>query len=184
MKRLYKLKTPVLHMFLKDKDINLYPPKYKFCELLAGSEILSRSYLSEILSNNKENFSVSEEYINSLNEDEILQLQSAVTVFLEKILLMPEIKTPYANTDKANTNTYEVTTFPEKIVSDYTGITMYEVQELNTYEFMLLLREARIYSLMQSEGGQKYLEDCFIYEQTEPDRAGLRELAAAAGKNK
>jgi hypothetical protein len=38
-----------------------------------------------------------------------------------------------------------------------------------------------IYKYMQTEEGQKYLERCWILEQTKPDRAKLREKFGKEG---
>lgn len=70
---------------------------------------------------------------------------------------------------------YEVSTRELKSVSDYTGLNFEEVQNLYFDEFLLLLRDAFIYKCEQSQKGQEYLENCWILEQTTPDRKRLRE---------
>ena len=49
------------------------------------------------------------------------------------------------------------------------------------FEFWLLLRDSYIYKLKQSEEGMKYLDKCWILEQTKPDRQALREHFGKAG---
>ena len=41
-------------------------------------------------------------------------------------------------------------------------------------EYLYYQREAYIHYLNQTEEGRKYLEDCYFYVQTEPDRKSLR----------
>lgn len=42
-------------------------------------------------------------------------------------------------------------------------------------DYWLLLRDAVIHQLSQTQRGREYLEQCWVLEQTEPDRQGLRE---------
>lgn len=48
------------------------------------------------------------------------------------------------------------------------------VGELCYYDYLVLLRDAIIYTLQGKEKGREYLEKCWILEQTEPDRKALR----------
>ena len=86
----------------------------------------------------------------------------------------PKLKIPYcpSNDDKGH---YEVNTLEEKTVSEYTGYSFDEVEDLTVLEYWLLLRDALVYNCSQTEDGRKYLEDCWRMEQTEPDRQGLRD---------
>jgi len=45
---------------------------------------------------------------------------------------------------------------------------------MEVFEYWLLLRDAVIYNYMQTEEGNKYLENCWRMEQTSPDRKALR----------
>ena len=49
-----------------------------------------------------------------------------------------------------------------------------EVQDLNFIQYLIWRRDAFIHRLSQTEEGQKYLDNAWRMEQTEPDRAGLR----------
>jgi hypothetical protein len=62
----------------------------------------------------------------------------------------------------------------EKIVSEYTGYSFGEIENLDVIEYWLYLRDAVIYNCMKSEKGQEYLENCWRMEQTKPDRKSLR----------
>lgn len=81
---------------------------------------------------------------------------------------------PYYPSDSDNGH-YEVNTIEEKIVSDYTGYNFDRVEELEVFEYWLLLRDAVIHKYLQTEEGREYLENCWTIEQTKPDRQSLRE---------
>jgi hypothetical protein len=59
-------------------------------------------------------------------------------------------------------------------VADYARISLFDVSRLCYYDYLVLLRDAVIYHLSQSEGGRDYLEQCWVLEQTTPDRGKLR----------
>lgn len=59
-------------------------------------------------------------------------------------------------------------------MAKYCGITLFEVFELEVYDFYFLLRDSIIYSYSQSEEGEKYLNDAWRLEQTEGDMDTLR----------
>ena len=46
--------------------------------------------------------------------------------------------------------------------------------EMDTLTFNLLLRDATVMKLKETEDGQDYLEKCWTYQQQNPDRAALR----------
>jgi hypothetical protein len=66
-----------------------------------------------------------------------------------------------------------VNTLEEKIVSDYTGYDFDRLDGLTVFEFWLLLRDAVIYGCQQTDEGRKYLEKCWLADQTKPDRSAL-----------
>jgi len=76
--------------------------------------------------------------------------------------------------DEGEEGHYEVNTIEEKIVSEYTGYNFDRIDELEVFEFWLLLRDAIIYRYMQTEEGRKYLDNCWRIEQTKPQREALR----------
>jgi hypothetical protein len=76
--------------------------------------------------------------------------------------------------DEGDTGHFDIQTLLEKLVSEYTGFNLREVDELNYFVFCLYLRDAAIYRYMQTEEGQEYLEKCWTIRQTEPDRGALR----------
>ena len=65
-------------------------------------------------------------------------------------------------------------TYDLKVVAEYSGLSFAEILELNIVDWFLLLREALIYRLSQSETGKAYLMDCWYFEQTKPDMETIR----------
>ena len=70
---------------------------------------------------------------------------------------------------------YDIHSIEEKFVKDYSGHDFDRIEELNIFEYWLLLRDSVIWNHMQTEEGRKYLEDCWRMEQTTPDRKRLRD---------
>lgn len=62
----------------------------------------------------------------------------------------------------------------EKTVMDYARLNFLEIEQLPIDVYLGLQRDAYIYNLNQTESGREYLENCWIMEQTEPDRKQLR----------
>ena len=56
----------------------------------------------------------------------------------------------------------------------YTGMSFADLMRLDCFTFKMLLRDAYISKMRQSEEGREYLENCWLLKQTEPDRAKLR----------
>ena len=61
------------------------------------------------------------------------------------------------------------------MVSQYSGLNLIEVNQLDIFEYWVLRRDAWIDHLSQTEKGQEYLDNAWICEQTTPDRDRLRE---------
>lgn len=53
-------------------------------------------------------------------------------------------------------------------------MTLLEVRELDYVQYLVWRRDAFIHKLSQTEEGQKYLDNAWRMEQTEPDRPKLR----------
>ena len=85
----------------------------------------------------------------------------------------PKLKIPYypSNDNKGH---YDLTSLNYKIVADYANITLFEVIDIDVFTYWYLLREAVIYQYSQTEEGQKYLNNCWRIEQTEPEKETLR----------
>ena len=58
---------------------------------------------------------------------------------------------------------------------DYARLNFLEIEQLPIDVYFGLQRDAYIYSLNQTEKGREYLDNCWIMEQTKPNRAKLRD---------
>lgn len=85
----------------------------------------------------------------------------------------PKLKTPYCPSNESKGN-FSLNTFEEKLVADYLNISLFEVYEMQIFEYWFIARDSVIYYYKQTEEGEKYLEKCWIMEQTKPDRTSLR----------
>lgn len=66
-------------------------------------------------------------------------------------------------------------------MSEYTGLSFFDVGQLNYVEFLTYRRDAFIYRLNQTDAGRDYLDNAWRLEQTEPDRAALRKKLRKEG---
>lgn len=71
-------------------------------------------------------------------------------------------------------HSYEIETYFEHLVAEYTGLNMLQVEELQVLDYLQYRRDAFIHQCNQSEAGREYLENAYILEQTKPDRKALR----------
>ena len=67
-------------------------------------------------------------------------------------------------------------TASEKLVMDYARLNFLEIEQLPVDVYLGLRRDAFIYKLNKTEKGREYLENCWIMEQTSPDRERLKQL--------
>lgn len=66
-------------------------------------------------------------------------------------------------------------------MSEYTGLSFFDVGRLNYIEFLTYRRDAFIHRLSQTDAGREYLDNAWRLEQTEPDRAALRKKLRKEG---
>ena len=66
-------------------------------------------------------------------------------------------------------------TASEKVVMDYARLNFLEIEQLPIDVYLGLRRDAFIYKLNKTEKGREYLENCWIMEQTSPDREKLKQ---------
>lgn len=66
-------------------------------------------------------------------------------------------------------------------MSEYTGLNMLQVQELDYIEYLMYRRDAFIWRMSQSKEGTEYLDKAYRLEQTEPNREALREKFGKEG---
>lgn len=89
----------------------------------------------------------------------------------------------YPIASSAGQHEYSNTTWWRRLVSDYTGLSFPEVGELNYRDYLILRRDAFLFMLEGTQAGQKYLDNAWRMEQTEPDRPALRKKFGKEGKN-
>lgn len=70
---------------------------------------------------------------------------------------------------------YRIGSWWRRLVSEYTGLSFFEVAELDYLQYLTWRRDAFIHRLNQTEEGQEYLKNAYRMEQTKPDRERLRE---------
>lgn len=70
---------------------------------------------------------------------------------------------------------YHIGSWWRRLVSEYTGLSFFEVAELDYLQYLVWRRDAFIHRLNQTEEGQEYLKNAYRMEQTKPDRERLRE---------
>lgn len=68
-------------------------------------------------------------------------------------------------------------------MAEYAQISLFDVEQMSYYLYRVLLRDAVICKLSQSERGREYLDRCWLLEQTKPDRVKLREKTGGGGKH-
>ena len=62
----------------------------------------------------------------------------------------------------------------ERLVAQYTGLNILQVEELDYIDYLMYRRDAFIYRMSQTDEGEKYLNNAWRLEQTKPDRESLR----------
>jgi len=67
------------------------------------------------------------------------------------------------------------------MVSEYSGLNMLEVEDLDVVIYLGYRRDAFIYKLSQTEKGREYLNNAYRLEQTAPDRKSLRDQFGEEG---
>lgn len=77
---------------------------------------------------------------------------------------------PYYKTEKSpNDVKYTVYTNLDKLAADYANINLYEIDDIPITEYWLILRDAFIHRLSQTEKGREYLKNAYRLTQTEAD---------------
>lgn len=70
---------------------------------------------------------------------------------------------------------YEVDTYWEHLVFQYTGLNFNEIGQLNYVDFLRLRRDAYIQRCSATPEGREYLRDAWRMEQTKADKSKLRQ---------
>lgn len=66
-------------------------------------------------------------------------------------------------------------------MAEYTGLSFFEVGQLNYLQYLVWRRDAYIHMLSRTPEGQEYLDNAWRMEQTVPDRAALRKKLRKEG---
>lgn len=66
-------------------------------------------------------------------------------------------------------------------MSEYTGLPLPAVYDLDLIEFLTYRRDAFIWKMSRTEKGTEYLDNAWRCEQTEPDREALRKFKRKEG---
>ena len=64
---------------------------------------------------------------------------------------------------------YSIYTYADKMVRDYSGLSIYEVDNISILEYWLLLRDSFIYKFAQTKDGREYLNNAYRLTQTDAD---------------
>lgn len=68
------------------------------------------------------------------------------------------------------------------MVAEYANISLYDVEEMDYFDYLVIRRDAFISKLRQTEKGQEYLDNAYRLTQTEPERDKLRSMFGKEGK--
>lgn len=88
---------------------------------------------------------------------------------------------PYYPLDDSKGHNYRIVSTWEHLVSEYTGLNILQVEELDYLDYLLYRRDAFIWRMSQTEKGTEYLNNAWKLEQTTPDRKRLREKFGKEG---
>lgn len=76
---------------------------------------------------------------------------------------------------------YEIVSYWEHLVAEYSGLNLLQVEELDYIDYLQLRRDAFIYKMSQTEKGKEYLDNAYRLEQTTPERKKLRDQFGEEG---
>lgn len=71
--------------------------------------------------------------------------------------------------------TYHAATEWEKVTADYAGIPLTQVGDLLIVDYLVLRRDALIWTCQRTQAGREWLENAYRLTLTDPDRESLRE---------
>ena len=95
--------------------------------------------------------------------------------FSRRGIVGKKLKLPwYPLEDDRGGHKYEITSYWEHLVSDYTKLSFIEIENLDYIDYLTFRRDAFISNLSQSEKGLEYLDNAYRIEQTKPDKRSLR----------
>lgn len=86
----------------------------------------------------------------------------------------PKLALPFCPIDEEDF--YEIPTYWEHLVHEYTGLNVNEIEELEYIDYLQYRRDAFIHEMNKTEKGREYLEDAYGLTQEEPNRIKARSL--------
>ena len=130
------------------------------------------NYLCCIFNNNEENKRFTSKELTQYQPTELLGVFIAFCNFLEKLRTAHPLPSVYVENDIEQP--YHQSLGWDKAVANFANLSIPEVQRLNYVDYLIYRREALIYSFSRTEKGCEILQDAYCLEQTDADRAGLR----------
>ena len=91
----------------------------------------------------------------------------------------PKLALPFYPTDEEGL--YDIPTYWEHLVKEYTGLNVNEIEELEYIDYLQYRRDAFICEMNKTEEGREYLENARTLSQTKPDRKSLRRFSTGRG---
>lgn len=81
---------------------------------------------------------------------------------------------PYYPSEDSTGYSYEIYSQWEHLVSQYTGLSMLEVEQLNYVDYLMYRRDAFIHNCNATEKGREYLQNAYRLTLRQPCRDELR----------
>lgn len=72
-------------------------------------------------------------------------------------------------------------TIEEKIVSEYSGVSIFDTDDLDVFTFWAILRDAIIFNRSHTKEGRKWLKNAWRIGQTEPETEKLKKKIGKGG---
>lgn len=86
----------------------------------------------------------------------------------------PKLTVPYSLEKNEDKVYYKCNSSDMKIVSDYTRLSFFQIDELEIFDYYSYLHDAVVWNCNKTADGRDYLEKAYTHSASEPDRAALR----------
>lgn len=184
MRRNINLLKPKYYQYDADGTmIDVAPCSFKVLKLIDFSEAAIKSTLFDILNDNAQGL-----YINTAD----LSYEKCVTIATDYIGWLnsvkeadPQLQVPHAKYYKSDDDIkidFSLNFDNAKIIADFARISIFEVYELNYFDYCALMHDAVIDLYARTDKGKKYLHNCWIEQQTDIDSDGLSKLFGTNGR--
>lgn len=169
--------APTMTVETDSGALRLMPPEKgqqrQFSKVIkSGDKKAMKRLFAQLLSRNENGIAVKVKDLNDWTVEDALYFAKGYMQFLNEIRACKAAELPYYP-DK-NDNFFKTETSWERLVADYAGISLFDVEKLDYYEYLVLRRDAFITALNGTSAGREYLENAHRLTVTEPDREGLR----------